>query len=361
MRTWSWVSTSASMSNGSARSTTYVGAGRAPASRWVREAATTSASMTVPRAPVTEMTRSAAAISRASDCGVSTSARPSTDAARRCARSSVRLRTVIERTPRRASVATDRPDIAPAPTMSTSASCRSPMCASAPPSAMSSSERATESSAVSACARLPTRSESCTVRESSPVSWPASCAPLYDWRSCPRICDSPIAIESRPDATVSMCSTALSSNRTYTWRARSSHGTPATVASAEPTSDRPPWNERTSAMISRRLHVDSTRAPSTNSPFSTRLRRSSTAPPESATDSRTDRGAERCETPRTKVVTTLPPGDRATIGRVRTRAPERGMLPALTARSATGPAALSPDRRAGPRVRRGRAPGRVRS
>ena len=78
-------------------------------------------------------------------------------------------------------------------------------------SAMSSSERATVSREVSACARLPTRRESWIVCESSPVSSRASCALLYEWRSWPRIWDSPIAIESRPDATVSMCSTALSS------------------------------------------------------------------------------------------------------------------------------------------------------
>lgn len=131
--------------------------------------------------------------------------------ARRTDRSQVRLTTVIARGCCRATVAAARPLIAPAPTMSTWASRTAPTYSVAAASPSATSPRPACAMSVSLWARLPTRSACWNRAFSAGPAVPPVCAASSASRSWPRICGSPTAIDSSPQAREKTCAIARSS------------------------------------------------------------------------------------------------------------------------------------------------------
>ena len=115
--------------------------------------------------------------------------------------------------PARRSVAPASEPIEPAPTTSTVRPSSGPTAPTARSRPTVTRERPAWSMPVSLCARLPTLSafwnSSCSVGPAPP-----SRAVAYARRSWPRICDSPMTIESSPQATSNRCRTAWPSQCT---------------------------------------------------------------------------------------------------------------------------------------------------
>ncbi len=182
------------------------------AARDATAAATSSAPITVPAAPVQEITRSTSA----SASGTLARSRvratsPPRISTSRSARSGVRLAISRSVTPVRTRVAAASELIEPAPTTSA----RLPAIAPAPAATCSrpkvTSDWPALSMPVSLCARLPTR-RACwksSLRPRAAVC--SSCALARASRSWPRIWPSPTTIESRPQATEKRWWTARSS------------------------------------------------------------------------------------------------------------------------------------------------------
>ncbi len=123
----------------------------------------------------------------------------------------VRLAMITSAAPDRVSVATDRALMAPAPMTSTDRSVSGPTCRSASSSPALTSDRDTSSSSVSVWARLPTRRARWNNALSSGPTSSRDWAARRAERIWPRIWLSPIAMESRPQATEKAWETARSS------------------------------------------------------------------------------------------------------------------------------------------------------
>ena len=180
-------------------------------SRATIAAATVSRATTVPTAPVLATSRSAVASSSASAssgacrAGVPVRRVFSTS---RWARSAERLSTTISCAPARRRWAAVSAPIAPAPTTTARTPRRSPSVWAATASASETTEAPAASIPVRVCTRLPTRSACCDSSCSVRPTVPAVSAAAYAARSWPRICASPMTIESSPAATANRCWTA---------------------------------------------------------------------------------------------------------------------------------------------------------
>ena len=165
----------------------------------------------MPGAPVPLITMSARASSlRSASKGA---ARPPRAAASCSAFSNVRPPRTEARAPSRTIWRAASSLILPAPTSSTARSCSSPKILRASSTATCDTETAFLPIAVSVRARLAAATERLRSAFSTEPRLPAFSAASYASFTCPRICGSPITIESRLAATRKACRTAASPSR----------------------------------------------------------------------------------------------------------------------------------------------------